>query len=172
MIWFLVAAVATSAALSVLLVFLFLQIQERSASIQEAQSSIALLERKEHELTEITKSLDSLKNDRATLEDTFVSENTFVRFIEELEQFARIAGVAFQAQGADLSVLPKGGKGNVSSRLSFELKGNFSGMYRFFVLLDQAPEAGILENATLVPSAKSESELRAQARYIILNTLR
>lgn len=141
--------------------FLYVRTTQESAQIKDAETSIAILENKKRQIAVVRQELDTLNHDIERVENTVVSRETFVTFLKSLERLAKIAGVSFRAESA---TLPQSSKG--TGRVHFELKGDYSSITRFILLLDQLPYPGIVEQFIINPLGQN---LRATADYVIFN---
>src|SRR3989338_2633208 len=164
----LASSLAALAVLAALSAALYKKIKDASALIAAAESKIALLEKEGREFSAAAATLKDLSADIGLLEKSFLTEKTFVDFIELLEQISRKAGVEFTAETANIPAAPGERAG-----LSFEIKGNFQSLVNFFALLDKIPYAGIVDSAAISQRAdfgqKTTTTLAAKIHYIIFN---
>ena len=147
--------------------FTYGKIQQASAVSAEAEGKIALLEKKEREFSLAESNLKDFGSEIGLLDDSFLSEGTFVDFLRLLEGLAKKTGVKFSAQNARL---PQSEKETAS--LNFEITGNFREVADFFALLDKIPYAGIIDNANVSSKAggqKGTGAITARINYIIFN---
>lgn len=146
------------------MIVLYQRVVLASATVKEAEGAIAVLEHKERGIGNNKRGLEELDVSLAALEGSFVSQYTFVRFVELLERLAQETGVAFRAQGAALPVAPK-----EKAMLRFEIQGSYVALVRFFVVLDAIPYAGFVEDLRITPLGKDAETLRATVTFIIFN---
>ena len=137
-----------------------------SAAVKEAEGAIAVLEYKERGIGNNKRGLEELSTHLTALEESFVSQYTFVQFVELLERLAQETGVVFRAQGA---ALPLSASPKEKTSLRFEIQGNYAELVRFFILLDAIPYAGFVEDARVTPLGKDAETLRASVTFTIFN---
>lgn len=146
----------------------YVKISSASKIISEAEAKMAALEQKRREFSASEANIKELAEEMAVLENSFLSEESFVSIIELLESVARKTGVKFSAQNARLPASDK-----EKASLTFEITGNFRAIFNFFYLLDKIPYAGLAESATLSPKTdqgqKRTGEITAKVNYIIFN---
>lgn len=147
-----------------LMVMLYQRIVLASAAVKNAEREIAILEYKERGIDKNKKGLEGLSASLAALEGSFVSQRTFVQFVELLERLAQETDVAFRAQGAMLSASP-----NEKATLRFEIQGTYDELVRFFIALDAIPYAGFVEDVRIAPLGKDAETLRASVTFTIFN---
>ncbi|QQG42786.1 MAG: hypothetical protein HYW15_01035 [Candidatus Giovannonibacteria bacterium] len=169
--WFWAAAALETLFLAAVLGFGWLTYVKMSAAskiISEAEAKMAALEQKEREFAASEANIKELAGDIALLENSFLSEGSFVKFIELLEDAARKTGVRFSAQNARL---PSSAKEKAS--MTFEITGTFRVVFNFISLLDKIPYAGLVESASFSPKIeqgqKRTGEITAKINYIIFN---
>lgn len=168
-------SLAVLAVLAAFYFFLYKKIKDASALVAAAESKIALLEREGREFSAAATTLKDLSADIDLVEKSFLTEKTFVDFIELLEQISRKAGVEFTAETANLPASPAGGPASSGERasLSFEVRGNFQSLVNFFALLDKMPYAGIVDSAAISQRTefgqKTTTSLAAKIHYVIFN---
>lgn len=162
----LVGSVCVAVLLGIVGSMLYNFIKTESDSIKSAESAIAELESKEKDLANAKNSLETLKKDIDSIDQSFLSEGSFVAFLKLLETMAQRSGVTFQAESANL---PR----TLGSRaeINFSVRGDYSSLVKFFALFDQAPYAGIVDQISISPDSTKGSLLVARARYVIFNFL-
>lgn len=147
-----------------LIVLLYQRIVLASAAVKEAEGEIAVLQYKERGISNNKRGLEESSASLASLEESFVSQYTFVQFVELLERIAQETGVTFQAQGA---ILPA--STNEKATVRFEIQGTYAEFVRFFIMLDAIPYAGFVEDLRMAPLGKDAETLRASATFTIFN---
>lgn len=166
--WALGLAILLLAALGVLAWFLYQKIAEVSAVIAEAETKIALLEKKEREFSTAESGVQDYEKEIELLESAFLNESKFVDFLRLLEDLSKKTGVAFSAKSAKIPAAQ-----GQEAMLSFEILGNFSSVINFMALLDKIPYAGLVESASIAPKAepgkKATGMLTAKINYLIFN---
>lgn len=163
-LWYTVILLALFLLLGGSIVLLYQRIVLASAVIKEAEGATAVLKHKEQGIGNNKRGLEELSASLAALEKSFVSQHTFVQFVELLEQLAQETGVAFRAQGAVLPTSP-----NEKAILRFEIQGSYAALVRFFILLDAVPYAGFTEDIRIAPLGKDAETLRASVTFTIFN---
>ncbi len=158
-------SLAAGAILAITGGFLYVTIQKESAVFKNAQSSIAVLDKKEQELIDARSSLDDMRGNTASIQGAFVSEDTFVNLLRLLEGIAREANVSFKAQDAQL---PAGS--NTRPTILMEVQGDYASIIMFVSLLDRLPYSGVVDRFTMSPMAGS-SKLSASLDYTVFNFL-
>lgn len=163
----LAAGLAILVLLGAFIWFTYGKIKQSSMISADAESKIALLEKKGREFSLAESNLKDFGPELELLDGAFLSERTFVDFLRLLESLAKKTGVKFFAQNAKL---PQSDKETAS--LNFEITGNFRGVANFFALLDKIPYAGIVDGASIFPKAdgqKTTGVITARINYIIFN---
>ena len=157
-------------ALGVLLfgaVFLYAKIRHLSVETRNARDQIYIAEKKQKEFVSADRSMAEYQTEIATLDQAFVREDTFVQFLRFLEDAARISGVSFKAANARLPLTD-----SEEASFSFELRSDFSGIARFFSLLDQNPYAGIVDHVFIRRPEDKSKTIQADGTYLIFNYLK
>lgn len=148
--------------------FLYQKIIQTSALIAAAESKITTLEKEEQEFSSASSGLKDLDKEISLIDSAFISEKTFVNFIELAEKMARKAGVEFSADTALLPSTPK-----EHAVLTFDIKGGFSDTTHFLALLDRIPYSGIVDNMNILKSASLGTNktpvLTTKIHYVIFN---
>lgn len=147
--------------------FFYNFIQTESTSIGSIKTAIAVLEAKEKDLNNAKNDVALFDEDIKIMNQSFLSEESFVAFLKLLEGMAQKSGVVFQAETASL---PRATASK--AELSFVVRGDYPAITRFFSLFDQMPYAGIIDQASIVPdNSKGSAVLSVRAHYIIFNFL-
>ena len=148
-------------------VFLYAKIRHVSAEIRNAREQIYIAEKKQQEFANARRSLLEYQKEIATLDFVFIGEDTFVQLIRSFEGTARAAGVSFKAQNAQLPLTD-----SEEASFSFEIKGDFSSVAKFFALLDQSPYAGMVDRTVIQRVDPKSKTIQANITYLIFNYLR
>ncbi|OHB03604.1 MAG: hypothetical protein A3B03_02690 [Candidatus Zambryskibacteria bacterium RIFCSPLOWO2_01_FULL_42_41] len=169
--WFWAAVALETLSLAAVLGFgwlTYVKMSTASKIISEAETKIAALEQKERGFAASEANTKDLAGEITLLESSFLSEGSFVKFIELLEGAARKTGVKFSAQNARLPASAK-----EKADLTFEITGNFRAVFNFISLLDRVPYAGLVESVAFSPKIdqgqKRTGEVTAKVNYIIFN---
>ena len=162
--WYAVIMLALFLLLGGLAALLYKRIVLTSTMVKDAEGEIAVLEHKERNIGNNKKNLEELDGALVALENAFVSQQTFVQFVELIERLAQEADVVFQAQGATLpaSLIEK-------ANLRFNVRGNYTALVKFFILLDNIPYAGLVEEMSVAPSGKGAEMLNASVTFTIFS---
>lgn len=144
--------------------FLYSFINTESLSIRAAETTIAALEYKEKDLINAKNDLSAFKKENEKIERSFLTEESFVSFLKLLEEIAGKSGVKIQI---DRAILPNSASGK--AELNFMIRGNYSAIAFFFILFDQIPYAGIVDQISIMPDGTAKNMLISRAHYIILN---
>lgn len=145
--------------------FLFGVISEESANVKDAETSIAILEKKTRDLSEAKEGLARHQDDVASIDKSFLSEERFVDFVRLVEKTARTAGVALQVSNAELP-----GSAGGTMRTSMDVTGSFENLAHFVILLDHLPYPSIIANASFVPEIAGRSDkVRMTFRMDVFN---
>jgi len=146
-------------------VLLYRNIRIVGEEVLIAERSIASLEEQERAIIQNRKLLDASSDIIKDIESVFLSDDTFVRFIEMLERFAGISGVVLETRSAE----PASGKEKNKTVVKFEVRGEFGAISRFFILLDESVYSGMIEDLRIAPAGKGTNILRAQASFVIFS---
>jgi len=152
--------------------FFYLKIKNISQIIEEAQAKINLLDSEEKEFARSLADLKASEEQIKTLSSVFLSEETFVDFVELVEHLARISGVAIKIESANTA------SASSPASLSFVLDGDFRGIAKFLALLDKIPIAGMVNGMEITPrAARGEEKISpdaavAKISYIIFNFIK
>jgi len=144
--------------------FLYVTVLEESAKVAEAEKEIAVLERKDREFADAVRDLAEFKEEIDGITKSFVSENTFVAYLESIESLGKLTGVFFEALSANFEVAE-----GEPAIFSFSATGNFGALVNFFALLDNLPQTGILNSVTLTLKDPVFNIVQARADYLIFN---
>ena len=167
--YFLLFCVLLLAGISVLAWFIYGKIGEISDVLKKAEAQIAFLEAKEKEFSKASSEIENSRAQTDKIRAVFLSEETFVNFMELLESLAREAGVGIRAESAKLP------QDTGPANIIFSLEGAFSQIMRFLALLDHIPVAGIASSIEIGAKESLAREkipsdtLLAKINYIILN---
>ncbi|MBI2023228.1 hypothetical protein HYT01_01535 [Candidatus Giovannonibacteria bacterium] len=142
--------------------YFFRIIKRESSVLAEAKTKISNLEKKDREFADASRAVDENVETIELAKKAFLSDSSFVPFLEELENLAKTAGVSFEAQSADFAApLDKPAKFN------FVLDGRFEDIIKYLMLLDHIPQAGFVTRLSISP--KDGTRVTVSADYLIFN---
>lgn len=143
------------------------KINMESNIIIDASSQIALVQKKESDFDVSKANLQKYGADIQKLRNAFLSESTFVAFLQAMESLAKKAQVEFKAVNASLPT-----SSSDSAVFSFQLKGGAQELVRFFILLDQVPYSGIVLNVQWTRQGKGGDIITVTGDYQIFNYIK
>lgn len=143
--------------------FVYFKVQSLSADIGSATRSITVIDEKRKEFEIAKVNLENQSENVVVIENAFFSENDFVNLLNTFENIGKIAGVRFEAKGANLSNAGK------LAEISFALQGSFNSIARFLTLLDNARYSGLINKFSLFENSENSEILTANIDYLIFN---
>jgi hypothetical protein len=114
-------------------IYVFSLIERNNVAIRNLQSEIKKIDNQKNKIRQIKKDIESTKDDRAELDQHFMSGTDIVRFFDSLDTESKIAKVGFSIVSA--SELKSG------EPFKFTLKtvGNYDQNYHFLKILESLP---------------------------------
>jgi Tfp pilus assembly protein PilO len=110
----------------------------------EAETAWATLQRQKASAKELANVLATVREDKQAIEHYFVSTETLPELIETIEQLGTSTQISFLLTGATVVDTPK-----PLIHLTFTATGQFNRLYQFLSMLDNAPYALSLNQASL-----------------------
>ncbi len=162
--WLIIILVAACILAGTFYAFLYLRVKDLSTIVSEAEFRIAVLLEEERAFSVAFKDIEDAGADIKLLNHAFVNEDTFIDFLRLMEEIAAKASVKFDAESARL---PQAA--NEEASIDFSLAGEFSGILKFFTILDEQPFSGIIESLEISQKDAKSGALRASAKYFIYN---
>lgn len=127
---------ALAAILAPLLVggFIFWRMRLLKAELTALGTELLVLETKQQNVKTLKKNLEQARAEREKLDRIFITEKNLVRFIEDLEAWAKEAGVAIKMEQALLPSSP----GEEGPLFQFRVTGEFPNLFRYQLLLENS----------------------------------
>ena len=134
-------------------------ISAEGAKLETTKIQISEHTAKETAYTKMMSLLDSSKENRATLEQFFITENDTITFLATTEAAAEKIGVELKTN--ELAVIPSVVKDGVDTpsalAISFSFAGSETAVKNFLVLLEHIPYHTAMPKVTLLSTASLES---------------
>ncbi len=144
--------------------FLFSIVSDESTRVKAAETEIAVLEAKTHDLIEAKKGLLKHADAISDINRSFISEEHFVDFVRLIEALGRTSGVTLKINNASLP--EKGG----TVRVSIEVAGGYEQITHFIILVDHIPYPSIIANISInSENAERGDRMRALLRLDVFN---
>ena len=144
-------------------VFFFLRIAEKNRMVSLLANDVDLITQKESKLRSIQSLVKDTEEERALLDDYFVSEEGVVGFIETIESFGAVAGTEIEVTSVEKGPLDASAKEAEPQvfellRIGFKTSGSWRGVMHVLALLETLPYRVSITRATVEAVAAVDEE--------------